>query len=394
MISKTMQESLANSSFIRKMFEEGNRLKKIYGEENVFDFSIGNPDLDPPSEVIEAFRQIAQEAKPGLHKYMSNAGFLSTRTAVAEYLNKDAKLKVTPGNVIMTAGAAGAINVALKAILDPGDEVIVVKPFFVEYFAYIKNHGGIPKIAECTPGTFELNIDALYSTITEKTKAIIINSPNNPSGVIYSSESLKALNDMLLQSNKAIYVISDEPYREIVFDDVKVPYTIDYLDNLIMCYSWSKALAIPGDRIGFLLASPSCDDLENLLAACIVANRSLGFVNAPAIMQKVIEKSINAKVDVQNYQRRCNMLYDILIDAGYQCMKPAGSLYLFPRSPLQDDKHFTDIAGKYNLLAVPGSAFGAPGYFRLTFCVSENTIINSAEAFKKAMDECKRINKI
>ncbi len=389
MISRTMKESLRSSSLIRKMFEEGNRLKKIYGAENVYDFSIGNPDLEPPQTVIDAFRQISFAAEPGIHKYMPNAGYLSTREAVSNSLCTG-EVRPGPECIVMTAGAAGAINVALKALLDPGDEVLVITPYFVEYFAYIRNHGGIPKIVGCHEQTYEIDLDSLRQNVTDKTKAVIINSPNNPSGAVYSEDLLRRLNALLRSFDHTIYVISDEPYREIVFDGVEVPSTMDLLEDLILCYSWSKALALPGDRIGYLAVSPRAEDREDLIAACILANRSLGFVNAPAVMQRVIEKSINSRADIGSYRRRRDLLYDVVVDSGYTCFKPKGALYLFPVSPVSDDKAFTDIAAKHNLLVVPGSAFGMPGHFRITFCVDENTISNSRRAFKDSFTEAAR----
>ncbi|MFA6735852.1 MAG: pyridoxal phosphate-dependent aminotransferase [Saccharofermentanales bacterium] len=381
MISRSMKESLKNSSLIRKMFEEGNRLKKLYGGENVFDFSIGNPDLEPPEAVVNAFKEIAASEEPGTHKYMSNAGYLSTRQAVADSLSDGAFVKPAPDDIVMTAGAAGAINVALKAIIDPGDEVIVVTPYFVEYFAYIRNHGGIPKIVGCDRETFEIDFTSLAEALSVRTKAMIINTPNNPSGVVYSEDMLRRLDAFLQALDHTVYVISDEPYREVVFGDVCVPRTMDLIRNLIMCYSWSKTLALPGDRIGYLAVSPDCEDHDDMIAACITANRSLGFVNAPAIMQRVIEKSIKAKVDIESYRRRCDMLYNVITSAGYKCFKPEGALYLFPKSPIEDDKAFIAVAAEYNLLLVPGSAFGMPGHFRATFCVDERAITGSYKAF-------------
>lgn len=389
MISREMKTSLEKSSMIRKMFEEGNRLRAIYGPGNVFDFSLGNPDLEPPAAVLEAIREISMSAEPGMHKYMSNAGYLSTRSAVARFLENDSGMAIPADNIVMTVGAAGALNVTLKTLLDPGDEVLVVAPFFVEYLSYIRNHNGVPIIVKCRPDTFELDIDAIRSAVRPVTKAIIINSPNNPCGVIYAEESLRELNDMLLTLDHTVYVISDEPYREIVFDGAIVPSTMKLMKNLIMCYSWSKALALPGDRIGFLAASPGCEDLKDLIAAAISANRSLGFVNAPAMMQKVIERSIGAKVDVASYQHRCDALFDIITGVGIECLKPKGALYLFPKSPIADDNAFIGIAAKHNILAVPGTAFGMPGYFRLTFCVDMNTILNSANAFAETMQDCR-----
>ncbi len=387
MISRAMKDSLGKSSMIRRMFEEGNRLKALYGPENVYDFSLGNPDLEPPREVTDAFRSLAESGEPGLHKYMSNAGYLSVRDAVARMLSRDAGLEIPADNIVMTVGAAGALNVALKSLLDPGDEVLVITPYFVEYFSYIRNHGGVPVVVPCRPDTFEPDPDAIRAAVTPATKAILINSPNNPSGAVYSEESLRGLNSLLLGLDHTVYVLSDEPYREIVFDGISVPPTMAIFKNLIQCYSWSKALALPGDRIGYLAVSPGCEDLEDLMAAAVTANRSLGFVNAPSFMQRVIERSIGARVDIESYRKRCGMLYDVVTGAGIECVKPGGALYLFPKSPVPDDNAFVAAAAKHNILSVPGSAFGMPGHFRLTFCVDADTILRSRDAFRRTMLE-------
>jgi aspartate aminotransferase len=370
------------------MFEEGNHLKAVYGSSNVFDFSLGNPDLEPPYEVIKALAEITADPKPGLHRYMSNAGHESVRDRIAQMLSDESGLKLSKDQIVMTVGAAGAINVALKTLLDPQDEVIVLAPFFVEYLSYIKNHGGVPVVAACDPITMLPDFRLIEKMITEKTKAIIINSPNNPTGAIYSEEQLIALNLLLKSNKKTIYVISDEPYREIVFDGASVPETFRYLDNAVMCYSWSKTLALPGERIGYLAASPHLDDLDDFMAGAVMCNRSLGFVNAPSMMQKVIERAISAKVDVKSYERRCHLLYRIITEVGYKCLKPQGGLYLFPKSPIEDDILFASIASRHHLLVVPGTGFGFKGYFRLAFCVDEDMIRRSEPAFKNTMRDC------
>ncbi len=392
MISKSITQQLTSSSWIRKMFEEGNRLKSIYGAENVYDFSLGNPDLEPPVEVVSAFREIAAYPVLGLHRYMNNAGYDSTREVVANMLSLESGKSITKDSVVMTVGAAGALNVILKTLLDSGDEVIILAPYFVEYLSYIRNHNGVPVVVLCDEKSLEPNVDAIRAAITPKTKAIIINSPNNPSGVVYSKETLVLLKDALETAEHTIYVISDEPYKQIVFGDVIVPSVLSIFTNSIICYSWSKALALPGDRIGFLAANPLCEDYKNLMAGAIMSNRSLGFVNAPGIMQKIIEKAIDAKVDVESYERRCNLLYDIVKRCGFECNKPQGALYLFPKSPIEDDVEFTTAAAKNNLLVVPGTGFGMKGYFRLTFCVEEKTIIRSENAFRKTAKEFGLIN--
>lgn len=387
MISQSITDQLAKSSWIRKMFEEGNRLKKIYGEENVFDFSLGNPDLEPPARVVEALIDITSNPAPGMHRYMNNAGYDATRKVVADMLSKESGKNIGKNSVIMTVGAAGALNVILKTLLDCDDEVIILAPYFVEYISYIRNHCGIPVIVACDGTTFEPDIDKISKAITSKTKAIIINSPNNPSGAVYSRQILDALNSVLETQDHSIYVISDEPYKQIIFGDTQVPSVLSIFRNVIVCYSWSKALALPGDRIGFLAVNPECEDYQNLIAGAVMSNRSLGFVNAPGIMQKVIERTIDAKVDIASYERRCNLLYEIVVGSGFHCLKPQGALYLFPESPVPDDVAFAAAAAENNLLVVPGTGFGMKGYFRLTFCVDEKIIIRSKAAFKKTAEE-------
>lgn len=380
MISKRILEKLSSGSMIRKMFEEGNRLKALYGAENVFDFSIGNPDLEPPQEVLTAIREYASESIPGKHAYMSNSGFTSTRIAVAEMLSNKSSLSVPDSAVCMTVGAAGAMNAVLRSILDPGDEVIVLAPFFMEYLSYIDNHNGVPVIVSTDPDSFLPDITQIEAAITSKTKAIIVNSPNNPTGVIYPVETLTKLNDCLKSKSQVIHVISDEPYIDLAYDGKEVPCSLKYLDNVIVCFSWSKSLSLPGERIGYATVSPRHEDFADLCPAIVMCNRILGSVNAPAFFQKIIEKTLYAKADIANYEYRRNLLYDIVTRAGFTCQKPEGALYLFPRSPI-DDLEFAKVAAKQNLLVVPGSAFSGPGHFRLAFCVSESTIRGSEKAF-------------
>lgn len=380
MISKNIANKLSAGSLIRKMFEEGNRLKSLHGPENVFDFSIGNPDLEPPVAVTNALKTLSESTLPGTHAYMSNSGYLSTRQAVAAKLSDESSLAVTADAICMTVGAAGAMNAVLRAILDPGDEVILLSPFFMEYTNYVDNHSGISVIVPTHTDTFMPDINRIRLAITRKTKAIIINSPNNPTGVVYPAHVLKELNDCLLEHEQLIHVISDEPYKDLVYDQLAVPSTFDYIRNLIMCFSWSKSLSLPGERIGYTAVSPSHKDYAELCQAIVFTNRILGSVNAPALFQRVIEKAINAKVDVPNYEYRRNLLYDIVTEAGFSCTKPSGALYLFVRAP-GNDLDFCKKCASHNLLVVPGSAFSCPGYFRLAFCVSEATIIASKKAF-------------
>ena len=380
MISNRIASKLSSGSMIRKMFEEGNRLKAIYGADNVFDFSIGNPDLEPPKEVIDAIMAYAAADIPGKHSYMSNSGYLSTRKAVADKLTRTSSVKMDADAVCMTVGAAGAMNAVLRAILDPGDEVIVLAPFFMEYLSYIDNHNGVPVIIPSLKDTFMPDIEKIVSAITPKTKAIIVNSPNNPSGVVYPAQVLDQLNACLLAQDHVIHVISDEPYIDLIYDGAKTPCSLDHFDNVIVCYSWSKSLSLPGERIGYTAVSSRHADYEQLCQAIVMCNRILGSVNAPAFFQKIIEQTIDARADISNYEYRRNLLYDIVTRAGFICNKPAGALYLFPKSPV-DDLEFSALCARHNLLVVPGSAFSCPGYFRLAFCVSESTIRGSEKAF-------------
>ncbi len=387
MISERLKKQLAAGSQIRKMFEEGNRLKAIYGADKVYDFSIGNPDLEPPHEVSDALKELASNPTPGMHGYMSNSGYESTRAAIAAKKSEESGLEISSGAVCMTVGAASAMNDVLHSLLDPDDEVIVIAPYFMEYNGYIANHGGKAVIVQ-TDDKFMPVIDSIKAAITPKTKAVIINSPNNPSGVIYPSSLLSELNDMLKAQEHVIQVISDEPYIDLVYDGMTVPCALKYIDNLIVCFSWSNSLSLPGERIGYTLVSPKNEDYDALTAAIVLSNRTLGSVNAPAIWQRVIEKSLNAKVDVSNYEHRRNLLYSNIIDAGFDAVKPNGALYIFMNTPegLTDDK-FSEICASKNLLLVKGSSFSRPGYCRLAFCVSESTIKNSRQAFFAIAEE-------
>ena len=387
MISKNIKEKLSSGSLIRKMFEEGNKRKAIYGEDNVFDFSIGNPDLEPPKEVKDALKAIVEEDVPGGHGYMSNSGYEATRKAIADKRSKESSVKVDAGAVCMTVGAAAAMNDVFHSILDPEDEVILLAPFFMEYLNYIDNHGGKAVIVQ-TDDKFMPDVDSIIKAVTPKTKAIVINSPNNPSGVVYSKELLQSLNKALLEQDHVIHVISDEPYVELAYDGIEVPAALDCFDNLIICYSWSKALSLPGERIGYTLVSPKHVDYEDLTGAIVLSNRTLGSVNAPAIWQKVVERALYAKVDVPNYEHRRNLLYNNIIESGFEAVKPNGALYIFMKTPNGlDDSQFADVCAKHNLLLVPGASFKRPGYCRLAFCVSEKTIINSKKAFEAVASE-------
>ncbi len=392
MISKKISHNLANSSMIRAMFEEGEKLRKIYGADKVYDFSLGNPDPEPPVEVKSALRELAGSDQLKMHSYMNNAGFPEVRETIAQKINSETGLNLNFSNVVMTVGAGGALNVVLKTLLNPGEEVIVFAPFFVEYTSYIDNHGGKTVIINTDFNTFLPDPEILRAKITPNTKAIIINTPNNPTGVVYSRDTLssiaKVLEDKSQEYGNTIYLISDEPYRKLAYD-VEVPNILTIYKNAIMIDCFSKSLSLPGERMGYIATNPEADDVTTLMNGLIYCNRVLGFVNAPALFQKVIAKSINATVDINIYKERRDLLYNSLTELGYACVKPDGAFYLFPKALIPDDIEFKNRAVKYNLLIVPGSGFRAPGYFRLAYCVSLETIKNSLPAFEALAKEFK-----
>lgn len=388
MISNKMKSLVNNSSTIRAMFEEGKRLSDIYGEENVFDYSIGNPNVEPPENIKTIISDILNKEKPNLvHGYMNNSGYEDVRDDISSFLNKKNDLNLTRDNIVMTCGAAGGLNIILKSILNPGEEVITFAPFFGEYKNYTENFNGKLVIVPTNIDTFEPDLDELSKVINSKTKAIIINNPNNPTGVIYSKEAIHKLADLLNEKqrelNISIYLISDEPYREIVYDDAEVPCLLKYYDNTFIGYSYSKSLSLPGEHIGYVVVNPSMTDCDEMMAALNIANRILGFVNAPSLFQRVIAKSLGSEVDVNIYKRNRDLLYNHLIKLGFTCIKPEGAFYLFPRTPIEDDKKFCQDAKQFNLLLVPGSTFGCPGHVRLSYCISYEKIEKSLEAFDK-----------
>ena len=392
MISNKISSRLANSSMIRAMFEEGARLKKIYGADKVYDFSLGNPDPEPPVEVKAALRELANSNELGMHLYMNNAGYGDVRETLANKINSETGLSLTLNNVVMTVGAGGALNVVLKTLLDPGEEIIIFAPYFVEYSSYIDNHGGKTVIVNTDPKTFLPDPELLRSKITPNTKAVLINTPNNPTGVVYGADILKAIAKVLEEKGQeyghTIYIISDEPYRKLAYD-VEVPNILTIYRNAIMIDCFSKSLSLPGERMGYIATNPEADDIDLLMNGLIYCNRVLGYVNAPALFQKVIAKSIDASVDINIYKERRDLLYDSLISFGYECVKPDGAFYLFPKALISDDVEFKNRALKYNLLVVPGSGFGGPGYFRIAYCVSLDTIKNSLPAFEALAKEFK-----
>lgn len=393
MISEKIAQSLSGSSLIRAMFEEGERLRKIHGKDKVYDFSLGNPDLEPPEEVRAVMKRLITSDEPGLHKYMSNAGFADVRQKVADHLSKENGIPIPMENILMTVGAAGGLNIILKTILNPGEEVVVFNPYFVDYLNYIDNFGGKPVIVKTNDETFEPDPALLESSITPRTKAIIINSPNNPTGVIYSEDTLKKLAAVLEAKEKeyktTIYVISDEPYTKLVYDGVTVPSTLKIFKNALSVNSFSKSLALPGERIGYIAASNAIDNVSLLMNGLIYSSRVLGYVNAPSLFQKVIAESLDVAVDAGIYQERRDVLYNHLTSLGFECIKPQGTFYLFPKSLIPDDAEFTKRATKYNLLLVPGRGFGCPGYIRIAYCVDMNIIKNSLPAFEALAKEFK-----
>lgn len=391
-ISKKMNEFAERSSWIRKMFEQGAIMKARYGAENVFDFSLGNPDLSPPARFSQAIAQMAAMEGPGTHSYMPNNGYPQVRAAVAGQISKEQGVTLGQDDILMTCGAAGGLNVVLKSLLDPGDEVIILAPFFVEYHFYVDNHGGTPKVVP-TAADFSLDLQAIADALTARTKAIIINSPNNPTGQIYSSGELAGLGEVLAAAGEkfgtTIYMVSDEPYRKIVFDNHEVPSIFQAFGDSIVVSSYSKDLSLPGERIGYLAVHPGITDKGPLLGAMNLANRILGFVNAPALMQRVVGELQGVTVDTSIYTRRREIFCAILAQAGYEFIPPKGAFYLFPKAPMESDVDFVAMLQEEKILAVPGRGFGMPGYFRLAFCVEDTVIERSADGFKKAMDAAK-----
>ena len=375
------------------MFEEGIILKEKYGAENVYDFSIGNPDLDPPEKFFTTVLKIINERVPGTHGYMPNAGYTDVREIIAQKTSSEQGVTLHAEHIVMTCGAAGALNVIFKTLFDPGDEVIVPAPYFVEYGSYADNHQG-KVVPVATAQNFALDTSAVKNAVTPRTKAVLINSPNNPTGRVYTKAELESLacvlNDMYHASGQTIYLIADEPYREIVYDGVEVPGILATYKNSLVATSYSKSLSIPGERIGFIAVNPLCENAAELVAGLTIANRSLGFVNAPALMQHAVAELTAEKVQVEKYKKRRDMLAACLREAGLEFEMPQGAFYFFCKSPLADDIEFVDHLKKYNILAVPGSGFAGPGFIRLCYCVPEDVITRSIPKFKQAMQELKK----
>lgn len=394
MISKKMVGYVQSSSAIRAMFEEGKRLTTLYGAENVYDFSLGNPNLPPPDEVKQAILNVLDEEPPTfVHGYMNNSGYDDVRSSIAKSINPKQGTDFEAKNILMTVGAAGGLNVILKTLLDPGDEVITFAPYFGEYHSYVSNFEGTLVVISPNTVDFQPNLQELKEKITKKTKAVIINSPNNPTGVVYKEGIMIELSNLLRRKQEeldtSIYLIADEPYRELVYDDIGVPYVTKYYENTIVGYSYSKSLSLPGERIGYLVIPNEIDDFENVVSAANVANRILGYVNAPSLLQRAVARCLNAEVNVAVYDKNRQALYHGLTEAGYECIKPEGAFYLFVKSPIEDDIKFCDMAKAYNLLIVPGSAFACPGYVRIAYCVAYETIIGALPKFKELIGQIK-----
>ncbi|MDD5711234.1 MAG: pyridoxal phosphate-dependent aminotransferase [Smithellaceae bacterium] len=389
-ISQKIRNYAAQASWIRRMFEEGINLKKQYGCENVFDFSLGNPNAPPPELFREQLLRIMTASEAGLHGYTPNAGHPEARKAVATTLCEAEGMQLSAEHVVMTCGAGGALNVIFKALLDPGDEVLVPAPYFVEYPFYVDNASGVTKFV-ATRDDFSLDLEAIGRAITDRTKVVLINSPNNPTGRVYDEKSIRGLGSLLMErslsSGRDLYLVSDEPYAEIVYDNVKVPSVLSSYRNSIKASSYSKSLSLPGERIGYIAVNPEMKEVEELMGALILCNRILGFVNAPALMQKVISCLQGVKVNVAEYERKRSLLCDGLSSLGYSFRKPEGAFYLFPRSPITDDVEFVRLLQKRRILTVPGTGFGGPGYFRIAYCVDDATIMNAMGGFKEAIDE-------
>ena len=392
MIADKMKVMIQNSSAIRAMFEEGKKMAAQYGAENVYDFSLGNPNVPAPARVKEAIIEELEKDDPVmLHGYMSNSGYEDVREEVAKSLNKRFDTTFHAENIVMTVGAAGGLNVALKSLLNPGDEVLVIAPYFGEYNSYVANYDGVVVVVSPDTETFQPNLKEMEEKITERTKAVIVNSPNNPTGVVYSEKTIQAMADLLRRKEEEfhtdIYLISDEPYRELAYDGVDVPYLTKYYKNTIVGYSFSKSLSLPGERIGYLVIPDEAADAEDLQAAANVATRILGYVNAPSLMQRAVAKCLDAQADVPYYDRNREALYTGLKNLGFSCIKPEGAFYLFVKSPVEDEKIFCQAAKKHHILIVPGSSFACPGYVRIAYCVAYETIVNSMDGFKKLADE-------
>ena len=390
-VSNKLNKMLSGNSQIRKMFEEGNALKKQYGEDRVYDFSLGNPNAKIPVQLKQAMLEIISEDRADTHRYMSNAGFEKTRESIAKSINKRFNTSYNYNNFIMTVGAASALNIILKSILNEGDEVICFAPYFLEYKTYVENYNGKLISIDTSQTGFIPDAKVLEAVITEKTKALIINSPNNPTGIIYSKNVLEEINKCIKKCakkyNTDIITISDEPYRELVYVEKEVPWVPDLIENSVVVYSYSKSLSLAGERIGWLLIPDECVCSKELIGACTVSNRAIGCVNAPSLMQKLIEVCPDAKVDISFYDKNRTVLYNELKKLGFEMLYPEGGFYIFLKTPIEEQS-FIEKCKKYRILTVGGLAFECSGYVRIAYCVSEETVLNSLESFRLVAKEC------
>ncbi len=388
-VARKIRGFMERGSWIRRMFEDGIALKERYGAENVYDLSLGNPEMEPPPEFARELGRLAADPTPGLHRYMPNAGYAETRAAVAAQLASETGLGFTGEHALMTCGAGGALNVVMKTLLDPGDEVVVFAPYFVEYVFYADNHGGVCRTVPPAEG-FLPDFDALEETIGPRTRIVLVSSPGNPTGVVYSAGVLSRIGDAIRRKESElgveIWLVSDEPYRRILFDGAEYPHIFGHHSRSIAATSHSKDLALPGERIGFAAVNPGCEDAGEVMDGLTFCNRTLGFVNAPALMQRVVKELQGVTVDVSAYQAKRDFLYDALRDIGYQVVKPGGAFYMFPKSPIEDDVAFVGELRSHRVLVVPGSGFGTPGHFRISYCVSDATLEGSIEGFRKAFE--------
>ena len=388
-VSKKVREFMEQGSWIRKMFEEGIALKAKFGQENVFDLSLGNPIMEPPPEFFDELRRIVESPTPGMHRYMPNAGYPETRAAVAAQMQRETGLDFSADELLMTCGAGGALNVVLKTLLDPGDEVVIFAPYFVEYRFYADNHGG-----SCTvvppDERFYPDLEAFESVIGPRSKVVLLNSPNNPTGVVYGEELLARMGEIIdskeRQLGMEVFLVSDEPYRKILFDGAEYPHIFKHHPRSIVATSHSKDLALPGERIGYIAVHPGCTDGAELMDGLTFCNRTLGFVNAPALMQHIVRNLQSVTVDAAEYQAKRDFLYGQLTEMGYSVVKPQGAFYMFPKSPIDDDVAFTEELQRHNVLVVPGMGFGLPGHFRISYCVDDRTLEGSLAGFRAAID--------
>jgi aspartate aminotransferase len=389
-ISNKVRGFMEKGSWIRKMFEEGIALKQQYGEENVFDLSLGNPVMNPPERFYTELKKISENPINGMHRYMPNAGLTETRTAVAKGLFNETGLSFTANEIVMTCGAGGALNVVMKTLLDPGEEFVIFAPFFVEYNFYVDNHGGTCKVVP-PDENFLPDMEIFRSSINSNTRGVLINSPNNPSGIVYGDETLsemcRIIKEKEVEFGTEIYLVSDEPYRKIIFDNLEYTHIFEYHDRSIVATSHSKDLALPGERIGYIAVNPSCPDIEELVDGLVFCNRTLGFVNAPALIQHLIAHLQDTTIDVRVYEKKRDYLYKELTNMGYSLIKPQGAFYMFPKSPIEDDVQFSEELKENRVLVVPGSGFGLPGYFRISYCMEDATIQGSLEGLEKTMSK-------